>query len=90
MVVVGDCWDGSGGDGGWGWEAADVACTSYACVGVGRLGWGLRRVNEVEHGARHCALLVVGGWDLDGGDNIYVCVYCVLYRREREIWRVDR
>lgn len=32
------CCDCGGGDGGWGWEAADVACTSYAGVGVGRLG----------------------------------------------------
>lgn len=47
-------------------------------MGVGRLGWGLRRVNEVEHGARHCALLVVGGWDLDGRDDICMCILCII------------
>lgn len=61
MVVVSGWWNGAGGDGGWGWDAADVACASYAGVGVGRLGGGLGRVNEVEHGARHLCFLVMEG-----------------------------
>lgn len=56
VVVISDCWDGGRGDGGWGWQSADVACASYAGVGIGRLGWRLRRVNEVEHCARHCGV----------------------------------
>lgn len=70
MVVVSGCWDGGGGDGGWGWDAADVACASYAGVGVGRLGGGLGRVNEVEHGARHCAFWLWRGQNFLGGDGM--------------------
>lgn len=70
---MGDCWDGGGGDGSWGWEAADVACASYAGVGVGRLGGGLGRVNEVQHGARHCAFYGCGGLGFGRVEIWYDC-----------------
>lgn len=72
LVVVGDCGDCGGGDGGRWWNAADVACASYAGVGVGRLGGWLGRVDKVEHGARHLSVfffLFVNGWRLGGGGD---------------------
>lgn len=80
---MGDCWQGGGGDGSWGWEAADVACTSYAGVGVGRLGGGLGRVNEVEHGARHCAFWVwcIGIWVVE--------MVCLRRRKRRLCYRIE-